>query len=105
MKIKAMPHYDRHAGTSAEQNEFRESEGPVDEEAMEDAAEAIREVEIKAVRPDPDIPNLSTLDAAKLERMSIDELRVVAKELDVPNRGQITEQDELLAEIKKRLPV
>jgi hypothetical protein len=98
-----MPHYDRHAAHNAEQNEFRESEGPVDEDAMEDAAEAIRDVEIKAVRPDPDIPNLSTLDAAKLERMSIDELRVVAKELDIPDRSKITEQDELIAEIKKRL--
>jgi hypothetical protein len=99
-----MPHYDRNAGISAEQNEFREAEGPLEEEAMADAAEAIREVEIKAVRPDPDIPDLSTLDAAKIERMSIDELRVVAKELDVPNRSQITEQDELIAEIKTRLP-
>jgi hypothetical protein len=99
-----MPHYDRNAAPSTDQNEFRDPEGPVDEAAMEDAAEAIREVEIKAVRPDPDIPDLSNLDAAKLERMSIDELRVVAKELDVPNRSQITEQDELLAEIRKRLP-
>jgi Rho termination factor-like protein len=100
-----MPHYDRNAGTSAEQNEFREVEGPIDEAAMEDAAEAIRDVEIKAVCPDPDLPDLTTLDAAKLERMSIDELRVVAKELDVPDRSKITEQDELIAEIKKRLPV
>jgi hypothetical protein len=98
-----MPHYDRNAAASAEQNEFREPEGPVDEAAMEDAAEAIREVEIKAVRPDPEIPNISALDAAKLERMSIDELRVIAKELDIPHRSQITEQDELIAEIKKRL--
>jgi Rho termination factor, N-terminal domain len=98
-----MPHYDRHADASAEQNEFHETGGAVDEAAMEDAAEAIRAAEILAVRPDPDIPDLSTLDASKLERMSIDELRVVAKQLDVPDRSKITEQDELIAAIRERL--
>jgi hypothetical protein len=35
--------------------------------------------------------------------MSIDELRAVANALDVPNRAQITEQDELIAAIRCRL--
>jgi hypothetical protein len=30
-------------------------------------------------------------------------LRVVARQLDVPDRAQITEQDELIAAIKRRL--
>jgi hypothetical protein len=98
-----MPHYDRHADPSAEQNQFDEPEGAVDEAAMDDAAESLRAVEIQAVRPEPEVPDVSTLDAADLEHMSIDELRVVAKKLDVPDRGKITEQDELIAEIRKRL--
>jgi hypothetical protein len=74
--------------------------GP-DEDAMEDAAEALRQVEVEAVQPDPDV---HSLNAADLERMSIDELRAVARVLDVPDRSKITEQDELIEEIRRRLP-
>jgi hypothetical protein len=99
-----MPHYDRHADASAEQNQVHESTaGGVDTDAVEDAAEAIRDAEIQAVRPDPEIPDLLAIDAAQLESMSIDELRVVAKQLDVPDRSKITEQDDLIAAIKQRL--
>jgi hypothetical protein len=67
--------------------------GP-DDEAIEDAAEALRQAEIEAALPD-----LNSLDWAQLKRMSIDELRAVAKVVDVPGRAQITEQDELIEAI------
>jgi hypothetical protein len=35
--------------------------------------------------------------------MNIDELRVEAKELDIPERATITEKDELIAAIRQRL--
>jgi hypothetical protein len=98
-----MPHYERHANPSAEQNDLAGESLAFDETAMEDAAEAIREVEVKAVRPEPEVPDPSTLDAAELQNMSIDDLRVIAQRLDIPDRGKITEQDELIAEIRKRL--
>ncbi len=96
-----MPHYDRHADISAEQNDFTEATSDdTDEAAMEDAAEALRQVEVEAVQDEPDI---SSIDASQLDYMSIDELRVIAKQLDVPDRAQITEQDELIAAIRRRL--
>jgi hypothetical protein len=71
--------------------------GP-DDEAMDAAAEAMRQAEVEAVLPD-----LASLDAAQLEQMSIDELRAVAKALDVPGRAQISEQDKLIEAIRRRL--
>jgi hypothetical protein len=69
-----------------------------DDTAMQDAAEALRQTEVEAVLPD-----VHSLDPAQLDQMSIDELRAVANALDVPNRAQITEQDELIAAIRCRL--
>jgi hypothetical protein len=92
------PHYDRQAAIDlAGQSPERLGSGP-DEEVMEDAAEALRQAEIEAALPD-----LHSLDEAQLEQMSIDELRAVANALDVPNRAQITEQDELIEAILLRL--
>ena len=71
--------------------------GP-DDEAMEEAAESLREAEVEAAMPD-----VSNLTPSQLEHMSIDELRAVANALDVPNRAQIIEQDELIAAIRRRL--
>jgi hypothetical protein len=71
--------------------------GP-DEDAMEEAAEALRQAEVEAVLPD-----LDALEPSQLEHMSIDELRAVAKALDVPGRAQITEQDELIEAIRRCL--
>jgi hypothetical protein len=68
---------------------------------MEDAAEALRQAEVEAVQPDPDV---NSLNASELDQMSIDELRAVARVLDVPERSKITEQDELLEAIRRRLP-
>jgi hypothetical protein len=75
-----------------------------DEEAMEGAAEALREVEVEAVKATPESP----VDPAKvtyeqLHNMSIDDLRVLARDLDVPDRSKITEQDELIEAIRRRL--
>jgi hypothetical protein len=98
------PHFDRYADASAEQNDLRApSAGGVEEAAMEVAAEALREAEVEAAQPVPDIPDTSTLDAVRLESMNIDELRLVAKELDIPDRATITEKDELIAAIRQRI--
>ena len=95
------PHYERPlANSGAGAGHSTLGSGP-DDEAMEDAAEALRQAEVEAVQPDPDVNSLS---ASQLERMSIDELRAVARVLDVPDRSKITEQDELIEAIRRRLP-
>jgi hypothetical protein len=97
------PHYDRHADPSAAQNDAHiAAAGGIDEAAMDVAAEALREVEVEAAQPEPEIPDVSSLDAIELESMNIDELRLVAKELDIPDRATITEKEELLAAIRQR---
>jgi hypothetical protein len=70
-------------------------------DAMDMAAEAIRQAEVEAVQTEPE-PSMPVSE--RLEEMSIDELRRLAAELDVPDRGKIIEQDELIAAIKRRLP-
>lgn len=82
------------------QRQFDEETQFLDEGAMADAAEAIRETEIAAAEPELDPANLSK---EKLLHMNIDELRNVAKQLDVPDRGKITDQDELVAAIQRCL--
>jgi hypothetical protein len=78
---------------------FRSGEGTgPNEAAMDDAAEALRAAEIEAVGPD-----VSTLTADTLAAMDIDELRAVAKALNVPDRETITDQDELLAAVRQCL--
>jgi hypothetical protein len=96
------PHYDRHTDLAGEQATPRDGLGiGPDEEAMENAAEALREAEVEAVLPE--IPDVSTLTPSDLDQMSIDELRAVANELDVPDRATIIERDELIAAIRPRL--
>ena len=98
------PHYDRHVDSSAEQNELHAaSAGGVDDEAMEGAAEALREVEVEVEVAQPETSDVSSIDPAQLDSMNIDELRAVAKELDVPDRATITEADELIAAMRQRL--
>ena len=65
---------------------------------MADAAEAIREVEVEAAEPD-----MNDFNREKLLHMNIDELRIVAKLLDIPEREQITDQAELVAAIQRSL--
>lgn len=83
-----MPHYDRHGGVNESTIGQSDSILSDDEDAMEEAAQALREVEVEAVRPIKEVP-----DDTRLENMSIDELRALAAKLNVPNRGAITEQD------------
>jgi hypothetical protein len=98
------PHFDRHVNSSAEQNALHTATADgVNDEAIEDAAEALREVEVEAAQPEPEIPDAASFDPSQLDYMNIDELRVVAKELDVPDRATITEKDELIAAIRQRL--
>jgi hypothetical protein len=93
------PHYERPlSNAGAETMHSTIGSGP-DDEAMEEAAEALRQAEIEAVQPD-----VNSLDAAQLDVMSIDELRAVAAALDVPERSKIIEQDELIEAIRRRLP-
>lgn len=84
------------------QARFEEEAGFVDEAAMADAAEAIREVEVDTAEGAAEI-DTSNLNREKLLHMNIDELRVVAKQLDIPDREQITEQSELVAAIQRSL--
>jgi hypothetical protein len=82
------PHYDRHADPSAAQNDAHiAAAGGIDEAAMDVAAEALREVEVEAAQPEPEIPDVSSLDAIELESM---------------NRATFTEKEELLAAIRQR---
>jgi hypothetical protein len=67
-------------------------------EAMEDAAEALREADMEAAQP-----GIVANDAAQLEDLSIDDLRKLAAELDVPNRERILEQDKLIRAIRRCL--
>lgn len=92
-----MPHYDRQTGVKDPTIGRDESVFDDAEDAMDEAAQALREAEVEAVRPTP--PS----DHARLEDMGIDELRALAAKLDVPNRGAIIDQDELIAAIRDRM--
>jgi hypothetical protein len=93
-----VPHYDRHGGVSPSAIGQNESVLSDDEDAMEEAAQALREAEVEAVRPIKEVP-----DHLRLESMSIDELRALAAKLDMPNRGAIIERDQLIAAIRERI--
>ena len=93
-----MPHYDRHFGVSKSADGHSDSVLDDDEDAMDEAAQALREAEVEAVRPNP-----ANSNETPLESMSIDELRALAAKLDVPNRGAITGQKQLIAAIRKRM--
>jgi hypothetical protein len=90
--------FDRQRSTTLPARESTSILGGVDDDAMDDAAEALREAEVLAR-----VPDLYTLDESQLEQMSIDELRAVAGALNVPHRAQITEQDELIEAIRRCL--
>lgn len=92
------PHFDRHTGSSGSAIAPSELGGEPEDDAMDIAAEALRQVEVEAVHPD-----VSGNDSEQLENMSIDDLRKLAAKLDVPDRATITETDELIAAIRQRL--
>jgi hypothetical protein len=79
-------------------SQFEEESTFVDEAALADAAEAIREVEVDAADAEID-----DLDREKLLHMNIDELRIVAQLLDIPDREQIVDREELVAAIRRSL--
>lgn len=85
---------------------FEEETSFVDEASMADAAETVREVEVEAAEADArgdETIDVSKLNKERLQHMNIDELRAIAKQLDVPDRETITEQDELVAAIQRSL--
>jgi hypothetical protein len=92
------PHYDR--GRDADilgVDKVRPDD--VHDDVAEVAAEALREAEVEAVQPAETIPSAG----AKLEEMSIDDLRKLAAKLDVPDRSHILERDKLIAAIEPYL--
>jgi hypothetical protein len=95
---KPVPHYDRNFGVSKSVEGQSDSVLDDDEDAMDEAAQALREAEVEAVRPNP-----VAVDQPQLANMSIDELRALAAKLDVPNLGAITEQEHLIAAIRMRI--
>ena len=92
------PHYSRRTGFAGTAVAQRDANVGRESATLENAAEAIRAAEIEAVQP-----RVLPEDWSKLENMSIDELRKLAAELGVPDRAQITDQDELIATIRQRL--
>ena len=93
-----MPHYDRHARGYEPSGAQGESVLDDGKDAMEEAAEALREAEVEAV-----LPNKTAANSPQIETLSIDELRALAAKLDVPHLGAITEQDQLIAAIRERM--
>jgi hypothetical protein len=65
------PHYHRHT-VSVRRGTSRSLGGGPEDDAMVDAAEALRQAEVEAVQTDVDA---SSVDSSMLEQMSIDELR------------------------------
>jgi hypothetical protein len=92
-----VPHYDRHGAVNEPTMGQNDSVLADDEDAMDEAAQALREAEVEAVQPNKHVPGDTRLDS-----MSIDELRALAAKIDVPNRGAITEKDQLIAAIRER---
>lgn len=66
------------------------------------AAEALRSVECEA-DSEATLDDLPDPHSGKLDEMSIDELRIVARLLDVHNREQMTSREELIAAIERTL--
>jgi hypothetical protein len=95
----------------------------VPDDELANAAEMLRDAEIEAVRTENEpanagaplghdmVDDLSPSEALKsmklteadLESMSIDEVRVVANALDIPERSTIVEKSELVEEILRRV--
>jgi hypothetical protein len=94
-----VPRFDRNFGVSkSAAGERSESVLDDDVDAMDEAAQALREAEVEAVRPTP-----TTSNHARLENMSVDELRACATALGVPNPTSIPDQDQLIAAIRQRM--
>jgi hypothetical protein len=92
----------------------QQHEETVTSDEISDAAEALREVEIEAARDDTDFSNTDTVEwpntnsveqefviPVNLDELSIDELRAVAGMLRIPNYPEITDQEELVSQIRE----
>jgi hypothetical protein len=73
------------------------------EAAIDNAAAALREVEVGSVQTEGSAQPIATPRSQDLDQMSIDDLRKLAAKLDIPDRGQIVEKDKLMAEIRLRM--
>jgi len=93
----SVPHYDRNTGIKNPSIGNSDSVLDDDVDAMDEAAEALREAEVESVRPTP-----PSAGHKQFEDMSIDELQALAAELDVPNRGAITDRALLIGAIRER---
>ena len=100
------PHYQRPLDSSmapAEVGPPPSKQNMLDQDVIEDAAESLREADLEAVQSTSaqkaDRPDRT----ANLEDWNIDELRSLAAELDIPDRAQIVETDDLIAAIRMRL--
>lgn len=94
-----LPHYVRQSDVpTISANPAGEVASGLEDGAIDNAAAALRAAELEAVQAD-----LTSNEIDRLDEMSIDELRQLAAELDVPDRGQIIEQDKLIAAIQQRM--
>ena len=73
------------------------------ENAIDDAAAALREVEVEAGQDQTNQSAIAAPSSKDLDQMSIDDLRKLAAKLGIPDRGQIVEKDKLVAEIRQRM--
>jgi hypothetical protein len=94
------PHYDRNFAVAQESLRDGATDVTTDEDAVEGAAEALREVEVEAAQTPAALATESSAD--DLDSMSIDELRKLAASLEVPNRARVTDREELVAAIRAR---
>ncbi len=94
-------HYTRQSSPSEIVTQRVENGDRSEDDVLTDAGDALREADIEAagLAAEPGDAN----DGLQLETLSIDELRAMASELNVPNLGQIVEQSELIAAIRERL--
>jgi hypothetical protein len=102
------PHYDRHSDLSGASIVQVKASAGRNDDAIDGAAEALRRADLEAGQTEVDDRpaeggQRERVDSSRLEDMSIDDLRALAAELDVPNRGQIIEQDELIEAIRQRM--
>ncbi len=93
------PHYDRNFGATRESSGNDGNVEAPDANAIDGAAEALREVELESAQP---ANTFTYLEDEDLDAMSIDELREFAASLNVPHRAQVVSRDELIAAIRGR---
>ncbi len=84
-----------------ERRQFEEETTFLNSAATTNAAEALRVAEVEAGKTKGIDPDDTELDSTCLHSMTIDELRIVAGLVAVPDREQITSRTELIAAIER----